>query len=344
MKQACKNIPPKADLPHWMSRSFSFRTKESVMASEIKQAGKSGVWQIIKTTYRGVVIRGSLKTTDREQALERLWEVKKLIREGKYQQHKTKFEKLASDYDPKTDRDNKLRALKLHLLPVFKGKTLADCDIKAWSIKIARGNPPTTANYILRVARELGLEVPKNLPFQKQKRWDDTQILEKSQVLGVIENYVPEKYKSVCLVAAYSLLRRIDILALRKKDVNFKDGGITIIQKKTNRSVFIPMTNKLKAAFDSVKVRPLQDDGLWFPDIVPINLSQAVIRGFKNAGIDYGSFHHFRHFGACYLLNNGIPIEVVSKILGHKSIQTTQVYARVKRQTVKEAMAVFDAK
>jgi integrase len=140
------------------------------------------------------------------------------------------------------------------------------------------------------------------------------------------------------------LLRRIDILALRKKDVNFKDGEITIIQKKTNRSVFIPMTNKLKAAFDSVKVRPLQDDGLWFPDIVPINLTQAVIRRFKKAGIDYGSFHHFRHFGACYLLNNGIPIEVVSKILGHKSIQTTQIYARVKRQTVKEAMAVFDAK
>jgi len=77
MKQVCKNIQPKADLSHWMSRSFSFRTKESVMASEIDGAGKSGVWQIIKTTYRGVVIRGSLKTTDKEQVLERLWEVEK---------------------------------------------------------------------------------------------------------------------------------------------------------------------------------------------------------------------------------------------------------------------------
>ena len=88
----------------------------------------------------------------------------------------------------------------------------------------------------------------------------------------------------------------------------------------------------------------MQDGGVWFPDIVPINLSQAVIRSFKKAKIDYGSFHHFRHFGACFLLNNGVPIEVVSKILGHKSIQTTQVYARVKRETVKEAMKVFDAR
>ena len=39
-----------------------------------------------------------------------------------------------------------------------------------------------------------------------------------------------------------------------------------------------------------------------------------------------------------------IPVEVVSNILGHKSIQTTQVYARVKRETVKEAMKVFDAR
>ena len=313
------------------------------MASEIKQVGINGVWQIIKTTYRGVLIRGSLKTTDREQALERLWEVKKLIREGKYQQYKTKFESLASKYDPKTDRHNKLRALRLHLLPEFKGKTLADCDVKAWSEKVARENPPTTANYILRVAKELGLEVPKHLPFQKQKCWDETQILEESQVLDVIENYVPKKYQSVCKVAAYSLLRRSDILALRKQDVDFKDG-ITVIQKKSKRSVYISMSGKLKTAFDTVKVRPLQDDGLWFPDIVPINLTQAVIRAFKKAGIEYGSFHHFRHFGACFLVNNGVPIEVVSKILGHKSIQTTQIYARVKRQTVKEAMTVFDAR
>ena len=45
-----------------------------------------------------------------------------------------------------------------------------------------------------------------------------------------------------------------------------------------------------------------------------------------------------------FLLNNGLPIEIVSKILGHKSIQTTQVYARVKRETVKEAMKVFNAR
>jgi hypothetical protein len=84
-------------------------------------------------------------------------------------------------------------------------------------------------HYILRVARELGLEVPKNLLSENKKRWDDTQILEESQVLVVIENYVPGKYKSVCLVAFYSLLWRSDILALRKKDVDFSGGGIIII-------------------------------------------------------------------------------------------------------------------
>ncbi len=136
----------------------------------------------------------------------------------------------------------------------------------------------------------------------QSRKNNDTQILEESQVQDVIENYVPDKYKSVCLVAAYSLLRRSDILALRKQDVDFRGGGITIIQKKSKCSVFIPITDALKSAFETVRIRPLQDDGLWFPDIVPINLSQAVIRSFKKTKIDYGSFHHFRHFGACFFI------------------------------------------
>ncbi len=31
-----------------------------------------------------------------------------------------------------------------------------------------------------------------------------------------------------------------------------------------------------------------------------------------------------------HLLNNGVPIEVISRLLGHKSLMMTQVYARVR--------------
>ncbi len=58
----------------------------------------------------------------------------------------------------------------------------------------------------------------------------------------------------------------------------------------------------------------------------------------------YNSFHHFRHFAACYMINAGVPLEVVMRILGHADVKSTLVYARLKRETLKDAMKVFDVK
>src|SRR5947207_845199 len=40
--------------------------------------------------------------------------------------------------------------------------------------------------------------------------------------------------------------------------------------------------------------------------------------------------HQFRHTLGMRLLNDGVPIEVISRLLGHKSLMMTQVYARVR--------------
>ena len=44
----------------------------------------------------------------------------------------------------------------------------------------------------------------------------------------------------------------------------------------------------------------------------------------------YTNLHSLRHTYATFLLNNGVPIETLKELLGHASIQTTQVYARAK--------------
>jgi len=61
------------------------------------------------------------------------------------------------------------------------------------------------------------------------------------------------------------------------------------------------------------------------------------------------TFHMARHtFATSVTLTNGVPIESVSKMLGHKNIQTTQHYARVLDKKVSEDMqnlrAVFAEK
>ena len=56
------------------------------------------------------------------------------------------------------------------------------------------------------------------------------------------------------------------------------------------------------------------------------------------------SFHLARHSFATLTLSKGVSIESVSKMLGHTNIQTTQIYARVINEKIRDDMALFAGK
>jgi len=57
------------------------------------------------------------------------------------------------------------------------------------------------------------------------------------------------------------------------------------------------------------------------------------------------TFHMARHtFATTITLSNGVPIETVSKLLGHSKIASTQVYARVIERKVSEDMEMLRSK
>ena len=70
----------------------------------------------------------------------------------------------------------------------------------------------------------------------------------------------------------------------------------------------------------------LISNGLRFIFTCPLFLAQPI------------TFHIARHTFATMSLNNHVPIETVSKMLGHKDIATTQIYATMLDQTVSEDM------
>ena len=56
------------------------------------------------------------------------------------------------------------------------------------------------------------------------------------------------------------------------------------------------------------------------------------------------SFHVSRHSWAVLALEYGMPIESVSKILGHTNITTTQIYAKVTSNKLDHDIAVFESR
>jgi len=58
-----------------------------------------------------------------------------------------------------------------------------------------------------------------------------------------------------------------------------------------------------------------------------------------SGGIRRLDTHDARHFFADMMLNNGVPLEDVSKMLGHTSIRTTMRYCRVRKSRISENVA-----
>ena len=57
------------------------------------------------------------------------------------------------------------------------------------------------------------------------------------------------------------------------------------------------------------------------------------------------TFHLARHTAATTVfLSNGVPIETVSSMLGHKSIKTTQIYAKITKEKLNQDMEILAAR
>jgi site-specific recombinase XerD len=92
------------------------------------------------------------------------------------------------------------------------------------------------------------------------------------------------------------------------------------------------------------------DDGRKVHGFVLPRYSNQKINGYLKTiaeltGIDKQLTHHVaRHTCATYLLNNGVPIEVVQNILGHTDVKTTKIYAKMLNSTVKKEMGRINEK
>jgi site-specific recombinase XerD len=73
--------------------------------------------------------------------------------------------------------------------------------------------------------------------------------------------------------------------------------------------------------------------------------NRRLKRIIKACGVEKPvSWHCSRHSFACLALNNGMPIESVSKILGHTNITTTQIYAKITTEKLERDMSAFGEK
>lgn len=143
--------------------------------------------------------------------------------------------------------------------------------------------------------------------------------------------------KSVGLFSILTGLRYSDIAKLRWSEIDYIDSQgyfIRFKQKKTDGEETLPISDQ---AYSLLGVRQDADDRI-FPGMKKWDFDRLVPVWVAAAGISkHITFHCFRHTYATLQLFNGTDIFTVSKLLGHKSVKTTQVYAKIVDSKKREA-------
>ena len=136
-------------------------------------------------------------------------------------------------------------------------------------------------------------------------------------------------------------LRKSDIMLLRWSDVREENGHTRIVfrQKKTKGQEYLDIS---PAAIPYLGERRGQQD-LVFYDFKYSSSSNTELRMWAaRAGVlkDF-AFHCGRHTFAVMMLDLGADIYTVSKLLGHREIKTTQIYANILDKKKQDAVAMI---
>ena len=151
--------------------------------------------------------------------------------------------------------------------------------------------------------------------------------------------------RDVFVFSCYTELAYVDIENLTSDNlVKGIDGKlwIQVYRQKTNTKSNIPLLTPALRILEKYEDDP---ETSYSGSLLPVNSNQKMNAYLKEiatlAGINKTlTFHLVRHtFATTVTLANGVPIESVSEMLGHKSIRTTQIYAKVIDKKVSEDMS-----
>lgn len=156
--------------------------------------------------------------------------------------------------------------------------------------------------------------------------------------------------KDLFVFSCYTGISYVDIVQLNEDNIVMGiDGSPWIMAKrvKTGAPFKIPLLPKAAILINKYKdhYRTNNTSNL-LPKLSNQKLNSYLKEIADLCGIKKNlTFHMARHtFATTVTLSNGVPIETVSKLLGHTKLSTTQIYARVVERKVSDDMALLKSK
>ena len=142
-------------------------------------------------------------------------------------------------------------------------------------------------------------------------------------------------------------MRQDEIFSLKWSEVDLFRKTVTVIRSKNGEKRTIPMNRKVYELLKrKSKVRHIRSNYVFLSEagtkIDDRNLRRAFYKVLNKAGIKDFRFHDLRHTFATRLVQAGVDLYKVQKLLGHKDITMTQRYSHHYPESLRDGVEVLD--
>jgi site-specific recombinase XerD len=194
----------------------------------------------------------------------------------------------------------------------------------------------------------------KHNPFENFKLKEepvDKQFLSENELKAIMDKEISNerinKVRDIFLFCCYTGLSYIDAMTLRPEDIEVTPSGGKYIhteRMKTRNDMRIPLLPAALRIMNKYADHPkCVDEGTVLPKMSNQRLNSYLEEIGNLCDINKKiTMHVARHtFATSVTLKNGVPLETVSKLLGHSDIKTTMIYARMTDDKIHRDMDVL---
>jgi integrase/recombinase XerD len=171
-------------------------------------------------------------------------------------------------------------------------------------------------------------------------------ILSIEEIRKMIEKTSNIKHKIIIKILYGTGIRVSEIVNLKKEDLNFEEELIHIKLAKGKKDRFVKIPCIL---LDELQSFCKLDSGKYLFEsnrkgkLTKDTIQKIVSNAAKKAEIKKRVYPHLlRHSFATHLLEQGIDLRIIQKLLGHSSIKTTQIYTQISQASIKNIKSPLD--
>ncbi len=235
-----------------------------------------------------------------------------------------------------------------NFLGYAKNRKLDENIVKDYIAHILKKYNPSTVSLNLSAIKFFFAFVLKENMYIPNPKKNKTipEVLTPGEVKKMIDAVKNIKHKLILKLLYGCGLRVSEVVSLKKHDLNFEEGLIHIRLSKGRKDRFVKMPDSVKS--DLENYCKLNVSEILFNSTREGKLTAAAIQKIvKNlaakAGIKKNVHPHtLRHSFATHLLEQGIDLRIIQKLLGHSDIKTTQIYLSVSNQAIKNVKSPLD--